>query len=286
MKTINTQNYLTVSAYQGSVEEGNPKINFENLLKIMYEAESRKVDILCLPESYLHGYFPTQEQALQHSLELDSPEFRNICQQLEPFQHTTLLLGLNEKYNDKVFNTVVVIEKGQYLGKYQKAYTYPPYDYYSLGREFPVFEKKGIKYSIIICLDSVYREPALISALNGAQIIFCPMFNRAHKADTRILNYLGSKSHFVSRAFDNQCWLVASDIVWDKNDDQVCPGYATILDDNGQLVAQAQAFQEMLLIYAIPMALLTSATAFKRRLGNQELFDQVKLAYDKALSKK
>lgn len=59
------------------------------------------------------------------------------------------------------------------------------------------------------------------------------------------------------------------------------------MDDNGQIVAQAQAFQEMLLIYAIPMVLLTGATAFKkaRRLGNQELFDQVKIAYDKALSK-
>lgn len=68
----------------------------------------------------------------------------------------------------------------------------------------------------------------------------------------------------MNRAFDNQCWLVSSDVVWNKNDDQVCPGYATILDDNGQIVAQAQAFQEMLLIYAIPMALLTGATAFKK----------------------
>ncbi|MDQ8039100.1 MAG: hypothetical protein REH83_01700 [Rickettsiella sp.] len=84
----------------------------------------------------------------------------------------------------------------------------------------------------------------------------------------------------------NVGWLLAT-FYGIKNDDQVCPGYATILDDNGQIVAQAQAFQEMLLIYAIPMTLLTGATAFKkgRRLINQELFDQFKLAYDKALSK-
>ncbi len=58
------------------------------------------------------------------------------------------------------------------LEKYRKAYTYAPYDYYSLGREFPVFEKKGIKYGIIICLDSTYREPAHIAALKGARILF------------------------------------------------------------------------------------------------------------------
>ncbi|MDQ8039104.1 MAG: hypothetical protein REH83_01720 [Rickettsiella sp.] len=47
------------------MKEGNKKINVENLLKIMYEAESRKVDILWLPAAYLHGYFPTQKKTVE-----------------------------------------------------------------------------------------------------------------------------------------------------------------------------------------------------------------------------
>lgn len=279
-------NCLTVAAFQGRCIEGDSKSNFAKIIELMKESEARKIDILCLPESFLHGYFSTKEQALQHSIDLSSDEFQTMCDQLKIFSQTTLLLGINEKDHDEIFNTVVVIEKGRYLGKYRKAYTYPPYDYYSLGRDFPVFEKCGVKYSIIICLDSAFREPALISALNGAQIIFCPMFNRVQK-DARMLHYLNRKSHFISRAFDNQCWFIASDIVWDENDDHVCQGYATILDGDGKVVAQSHPFQEMLLTYSIPMQLLVGEAVIKktRRYGNPELFNQVKIAYENAITK-
>ena len=278
---------FTIAAFQGRCKEGDPKSNFVKVMELMKESEERKIDILCLPESFLHGYFSCKDQALQYSIDLKSDEFHALCDKLKIFSRTTLLLGLNEKHNDELFNTVVVIENGHCLGKYRKAYTYPPYDYYSLGCDFPVFEKHGVKYSVIICLDSVYREPSLISALSGAQILFCPMFNRVSN-DARMLHYLNRKSHFVSRAFDNQCWFVASDIVWDENDSQVCQGYATILDDDGQVVAQSQPFQEMLLSYSIPIKYLTGEKSIKRtrRYGNPELFEKVKLAYENAISRK
>lgn len=285
----NEENYscFIVAAFQGRCIEGDPKANFQKVIDLMNESEARKIDILCLPESFLHGYFSTKEKALQYSIDLQSQEFYAMCDQLKIFSRTTLLLGLNERDNDKIFNTVVVIENGQCLGKYRKAYTYPPFDYYSLGCDFPVFEKQGVKYSIIICLDSAFREPALISALNGAQIIFCPMFNRVSK-DAKMLHYLNRKSHFVSRAFDSQCWFIASDVVWDENDSQVCQGYATILDSDGHVVAQSQPFQEMLLTYAIPMKLLHGETVIKktRRYGNPALFEKVKIAYENAILRK
>ena len=277
--------YFTVAAYQGRFKEGDTKYNISKVFDIMHEAESRKIDVLCMPESFLHGYFSNKEQAIQHSIDLKSNEFHYLCEKFKVFQNTTLLLGLNEKNEDKIFNTVVVIENGECLGKYRKAYTYPPYDYYSLGNDFPVFEKHGVKYSIIICLDSVFREPALISALNGAQILFCPMFNRVKK-DAKMLHYLNRKSHFISRAFDNGCWFIASDIVWDDNDEHVCHGYATVLDNDGQVVAQSQPFQNMLLTYAIPKKSLDDKNSVKkkRRYGNPQLFEQVKSAYANAIT--
>lgn len=92
----------------------------------------------------------------------------------------------------------------------------------------------------------------------------------------------------ISRAFDNQCWFIASDIVWDEDDFQVCQGYATILDDYGQVVAQSQPFQEVLLTYTIPIESLTDEKSIKktRRHGNPELFEKVKLAYERAISRK
>ena len=276
-------NYFTVASYQGKIIEKCVDKSLEQTLQVMQAAEERKVDILCMPESYLHGYLNSKDEALQHSIEFQSTEFAKLCESFKVYSKTTLLLGLNERDGDKIFNTVVVIENGQFIGKYRKAYTYPPYDYFSLGREFPVFEKRGVKYGIIICLDSVYREPAHITALNGAKILFCPGFNRVSNNE-RMLHYLKRKGHFISRAFDNNCWLVVSDIIWDENDNQICPGYACILNDDGEIVSIAEPFSESILTYSIPVNKLQEKRKL-RLMGNPELFTIMQNAYENALSK-
>lgn len=275
--------YLTVAAYQGPIHEGDHQANLDKVLEITRLAENNQVDLLCFPETYLHGYFPTKELALEHSIDLGSEAFKSLCEKFSVFQHTTVLLGLNEKEGDKIYNTVVVLEKGLCLGKYRKAYSYVPYDYYSLGREFPIFEKKGIKYGIIICVDSTYREPAHITALKGARILFCPMFNRIEK-DPKMINSVHKmfrREHFVARAFDNYCWFVASDIIWDEND-EVCPGFTCILNDGGEFVTKVEYFQEALISYSIPLASL-SETKKARLLGNSELFEILSKAYELAV---
>jgi predicted amidohydrolase len=274
--------YLTVAAYQGPNHEGDSKANLEKVLAVTSHAEKIKVDIICFPETFLQGYFSSKQHAMQHSIELRSKDFSTICHRFSSFRNTTVLLGLNERENDKIYNTVVAIENGKCIGKYRKAYTYVPYDYYSVGREFPVLEKKGIYYGMIICLDSVYREPAHIAALKGARIIFCPSFNRVQK-DARMFNYLQRKSHFISRAFDNHCWFVVSDIICDKGD-EVCPGFACILNDDGELAAKAEPFQEILITYSIPMSNLKERKNI-RLFGNAELFEIVKETYDQAIEK-
>jgi predicted amidohydrolase len=273
-------NYLTVAAFQGAIKEGDNQANLEKVLQATQYAEKCDVDILCFPETYLQGYFSSKELALQNAIDLKSREFEQLCECFSSFQRTTVLLGLNEIEGDKIYNTVVVIEKGKCLGKYRKAYTYVPYEYYSLGRDFPIFEKKGIKYGIIVCVDSTFREPAHIAALKGARIIFCPMFNRVPK-DARMFAYLHRKSHFIARAYDNHCWFVASDIVWDAGD-ETCPGFSCIFSDDGELVANAEPFQEMVITYPIPLKNLTERRKI-RLLGTPELFEIVNRNYQQTL---
>ncbi|MCD6040003.1 MAG: N-carbamoyl-D-amino acid hydrolase [Gammaproteobacteria bacterium] len=282
LKVRSMSNFLQVAAFQGHITEGDAEANLHKIIEITELAEKRGVDILTFPESYLHGYFPEKEDALKNAINLQSKTFKNLCKKFSKFNHITLLVGLNELDGGNIYNTVVVIEKGHCIGKYRKAYTYTPYDYYSLGRDFPVFEKKGIKYGIIICLDSVYREPAHIAALKGARIIFCPCFNRVPN-DAKMLPSLHRKSHFISRAFDNHCWLVTSDIIWDKNG-EVCSGYSGILSSDGELVAQAEPFQETLITYPISLATLHQKKRV-RLLGNPELFEIIKETYEKSIKK-
>jgi predicted amidohydrolase len=265
---------LSIAVFQGKIQYRNLNANLEKTIEQLTIAEARGVDILCMPESFLQGYFDSKEDAINNSIELDGEEYLKILDALKVFKKTTLLLGINEKCGNEVYNTVVVIENGKHIGKYCKAYTYPPYDYFSLGKEFPIFEKNGIRYGIIICIDSAYQEPAHILALKGAQIIFCPMFNRINN-DARMLNYLNRKSHFISRAFENECWFASSDIIFENDGKHVCPGSATILDKNGEVVCVSEPFSEMLLQYDIPVSFLRDDdwrhNHYRRLLGNAEL---------------
>lgn len=51
------EDYFKVAAYQGKIIEKNSQETLEKIQSIMLLAEQQKVDILCFPESYLHGYF-------------------------------------------------------------------------------------------------------------------------------------------------------------------------------------------------------------------------------------
>jgi predicted amidohydrolase len=276
---MNPNDFLTVAAYQGGIIEKDIDTNLLKAIKVTQIAEERGVEILCFPESYLHGYFNDKASAFKHSIDLQSQNFKVLCKKFAAYQRTTILLGLNELEESKIYNTVVVIEKGQCIGKYRKAYTYPPYDYFSLGQEFPIFEKKGIKYGIIICLDSTRPEPAKIAALKGAKILFCPMFNRISKTD-KMIHHLHSKNHFITRAFDNHCYFVASDIIW-NDEKEVCAGHSCILNNAGDVIVRATPFEENLLIYSIPIASLQKQKKH-RVFGKKELFDIVKETYNQS----
>ena len=262
--------FLRVGAVQATMQEADEAYNLQKTLDLLAQAEDQQIDILSTPECFLHGYFNNKKAAYANAIDLSSTQFKKLCKAFAPYKKTTLLLGLNEIDNANIYNTVIVIENGECKGKYRKAYTYPPYDYYSLGRDFPIFEKKGVKFGIIICLDSAYREPAQITALKGAQVIFCPSFNRVDR-DARMLHYLSRKSHFISRAFDNQSWLVVSDIV-SESAVEVCAGYSCIISDSGEIVAKAEPFQETILSYAIPLVLFEKRK-LNRIYGNKELFE-------------
>ncbi len=276
MSKYSNSNYLHVAAFQGTIDESNTTNNLLKTISIMEQAEKEFIDILLMPECYLHGYFSTREETLEHAIDLTSDDFKQLCNKFKSFKKTTLLLGLNEIEDEHIYNTVVVIEGGILMGRYRKAYTYKPYDFYSLGRDFPVFNKHEIPFSIITCYDSAFREPALISAFNGAKIIFCPMFNRSPH-DARMVNYLLRKSHLVTRAFDSECWLIVSDIICDEKD-RTCPGSTCIIDHDGEVVAKAQLFHEMILSYRIPLDILNCEAKLRLK-GDNQLFEILSNSY-------
>lgn len=82
---------LTVAAYQGPIEEGKTEENLNKSYELMCMAEQQNIDILCFPESYLHGYFQEKNLALTYSIDLQSTEFAKTCETFSNFRRLTTL---------------------------------------------------------------------------------------------------------------------------------------------------------------------------------------------------
>ena len=266
---MQNENEVVVGAFQGYFLESQHE-RIHKIIEVVKRADFKGVDILCFPECYLTGYYEDRQAAWENSLSLDSAEFFRLCDLLSQFK-TTVILGLNERCGDDLFNTAVVIDAGKYLGKYRKSYFYIEGDYCTPGREYPVFQKKGVNFGVIICIDSRYFEPTRILALKGAQLIFCPMFNKVPKGYTFPPDTQPYLSHFVARSYENHAWLISADILWEDDGNSLCPGFSRIYNNEGIEVKKGQPYKEELITYAMSISGLANRKT-KRIYGASDVF--------------
>lgn len=246
---------MIIAVFQGPVVFGDAEANLATTETALAEAESRGAEILAMPETFLHGFFSPQKFTMDYAVDLQSLQFRKIVDRFKKYE-CTLLLGLNERQGDRVFNTVAAIERGKLLGTYSKTYAYLGYE--TRGEKFPVFERRGVKYGIAICADTSYIEPARILAMQGAQIIFTPHFNYIdyeHVAD----HTTEVRHHHIAMAIDNGVYVARSNVVVPESAGAGPSGYAgvgvgdsLILDRRGRVLAEAGISRRALLTADLP----------------------------------
>jgi 5-aminopentanamidase len=246
---------MIIAAYQGPVVFGDAEANLAATESALAEAIERGAEILAMPETFLHGFYSAEKFSLDQTIDLDGPRFQDILRRFRKFD-CTLLLGLNARRGDDVLNTVAVIERGRLVGTYAKTYAYMSYE--TRGEEFPVFERRGIKYGIAICADTSYIEPARILAMKGAQIIFTPHFNYIdyeHVAD----HTAEVRNHHIAMAVDNGVYIARANVVVPESVGTGPLGYAgvgvgdsLILDRRGRVLAEAGISRRMLLTADLP----------------------------------
>jgi predicted amidohydrolase len=246
---------MKIAVFQGPVVFGDAEKNLATTERALQDAESRGAEILAMPETFLHGFYSPQKFEPRYAVDLQGAEFRRIQERFRSYE-CTLLLGLNERRGSNVMNTVVVLERGTLLGTYSKTYAYLSYE--TRGDQFPIFERRGIKFGIAICADTSYIEPARILAMKGAQILFTPHFNYIdyqHVADhtTEVRN------HHVAMAIDNGVYVARSNVVVPESAGTEPLGYAgvgvgdsLILDRRGRVLAEAGISRQALLVADLP----------------------------------
>jgi predicted amidohydrolase len=133
--------------------------------------------------------------------------------------HCYIVACYNEREGKLVYNTAILVDRtGRLVGKSRKLYL--PRDEVTdgvtPGRESPVFDTDFGKVGLMICWDVQYPEPAQRLALQGAEIIFLPIWG-------------GNEQLVKARAIEDQVYVVTC-------------GYdipSMIVDLNGKVLASA-----------------------------------------------
>lgn len=178
----------------------NTKTVEENLIqfgKYIEKAGAMEADIVCLPEGItLVGRDKTY---LEVSEPIPGPTTHFLSKLAKKYE-MYIVAGILEKSGPVLYNTAVLLgREGEIVGKYRKV-SLPREEIeggITPGEEFPVFDTDFGKIGIMICWDVFFPEPARMLALNGAEVIFMPIWG-------------GDLTLSRARAIENQVYLVSS----------------------------------------------------------------------------
>jgi 5-aminopentanamidase len=210
----------------GGVEESLAEVK-----RALAWAQAEALDIVCLPECFLTGYYRTPEEADAHSIELSSALFSRLMSALSKFE-PTLILGLIERMGSDLFNSAAIVERGRLVGLYRKQHLIEAA--FAPGHESPVFERNGVKFGVNICFDANFPETARVLAARGAEVIFYPLNNNllhetARRWRQRHIEILSA------RARECSAWVISADVV-DRSSTTTGFGCTAIIDPTGQVI--------------------------------------------------
>lgn len=243
---------MIISHYQSSITPKDIDSNIQKVLDGLALADREGIDIMSFPESMLTGYYRSEALTRKYSLDINGSEINELLRKSSSFK-ATFICGFNEKRGREIYNSAFVAEQGRLLGVYSKAF--PCFNFFSPGKEFLVFESKGLKFGVVICADGGYIEPSRILALKGADVIFAPHYNYIQKE--RLINHHEKvKSDHCARAVENSIYFFRGNSMVAGYDegldfDGVGYGESYLIDPFGEIVARGQRHVESVVIYRL-----------------------------------
>ncbi|HLP72026.1 MAG TPA: carbon-nitrogen hydrolase family protein [Bacteroidales bacterium] len=217
---------VTIRAASASSWPKNPSTTDKNLQfysDMILKAGNAGSDILCLGEGIT--IVSTGRSFADVAEPIPGPSTR-ILGEAARKAHTWVIAGLYEREGLLIYNTAVLIDRaGNVAGRYRKTHL-PQTEVeggLTPGNEYPVFKTDFGTIGIEICYDNFFPEVARNLMLNGARIIFCPIWG-----DIRGMNETWNVTA-KSRAIDNAVFFVSS---------MYEPWGSLVVDPNGRVLSQ------------------------------------------------
>jgi predicted amidohydrolase len=241
---------MRIGHAQYESKAGDFDANLARFVKGLERAVKDRVEVVSFPECFLTGYPDTQELARKGAFAADSPQMHRVIAATAKLD-ATAIVGFNELRGDDLYNTAAVLHRGHLLGTYSKCSAYMKF--HKQGRDFPVFERSGVKFGVLICSDGGYIEPARILALKGAKILFAPHFNYIGK-EGLLGHFQDVRADHTARAVENRVFFVRGNNVCLARDpaitkyDGVGYGDSYVMDPHGEILVRSRRHKEDFLI--------------------------------------
>jgi predicted amidohydrolase len=271
---------IRIGSFQGPIVDNDFESNLNKVKEVLNQTRDLDLDFLCFPETYLSGY--TEQAVRESSILIDDPrllEFIHYSAGLD----TVILVGMSEREGDRIFNTQVVVYRGELLGKYHKTMlTEEDKQVFSSDLEFPVFDVKGIRFGVVICADTSYVEPALLLRWKGARLLFTPHYNDIPPEGIDTSDGKVTFWEHRSMVLNNQAALatllkmvvVRSNVVIVR-EGHLGAGDAAIWDMNGEVVARGTPFTECVVTAEFDHAIFEKENWINRKEVPAELLDLI-----------
>lgn len=248
---------MRIAHCQFEAKCGDFDANLQKFADGLARADQERVQIVGFPECFLTGYPDTEELARRDAFAVDSPSMMRVLDRTSTFQ-ATAIVGFNELRGRDLYNTAAVVHKGHLLGVYSKCAAYQPF--HKQGRQFPVFERDGVKFGVVICADGGYIEPTRILVFKGAKIIFSPHFNYIEPQGL-IRHFQKVRADHIARAVENQVYFLRGNNVSVGPDPSITQsegigyGDSYIVDPLGEIVVRSRRHREDFIFADVDLSL-------------------------------
>ena len=212
-------------------------------------AEEEGAALVCFPECYLQGYVVDEVRTPNLAISLSSDFFETIRQRLAHL-NLILVMGLIERDEGKLFNTAVVVKRGELLGRYRKSNLRPGESVFTPGDDYPLFEIDGLTFGINICNDLNFPESAKAVSSQGADLLVCPCNNMMPLKNAERWKLKHNETR-AQRSIETGLWLISSDVTGEKNG-RVSYGPTAVINPDGVVVGQVPLMEEGLVFQEIP----------------------------------
>ncbi len=194
-------NGLKLGFVQTNPVFGEKEKNTEEAINLSKEAGG---DLIVFPELFNTGYaFASKKEAFDLAEKIPNGYTTMRLMEHSREDNKTIVAGLAERLDDKIFNSAVVVSNGRLIGVYRKVHLfYKEKLWFSIGNTgFKVFDLESFKLGVMICFDWFFPESARILALEGADVI-------AHPSNL-VLPGLCQKATLI-RSLENKLFIITA----------------------------------------------------------------------------